>query len=115
LKLRYTPRAAAELGEILDYIAARSPQGQRRVMARLQFITRLIVEQPYSGKRTSLRGGRVRRVMATPYPFLVFYEVGDDEIVVISVRHAARDPASMPGESDVRSTIGSVPDAKPDD
>jgi toxin ParE1/3/4 len=100
LKLRYTPRAAAELGEILDYLAARSPRGQRRVMVRLQFITKLVAALPYSGRRTSLRGGRVRRLAATPFPYVVFYEVGDDEIIVIGVRHGARDPASMPGEGE---------------
>jgi hypothetical protein len=30
LKLRYTRRAAAELGEVLAYIDERSPQGARR-------------------------------------------------------------------------------------
>jgi toxin ParE1/3/4 len=100
LRLRYTPRAAAELDEILEYIAARSPQGQRRVMARLNFVAKLLSAQPFSGRRTSLRGGRVRRLAATPFPYVVFYEIGDDEIVVIGIRHSARDPASMPGEGE---------------
>jgi len=32
----------------------------------------------------------------TPYPYLVFYEVGDGEIVVHAVRHGARDPSGSP-------------------
>jgi hypothetical protein len=32
-----------------------------------------------------------------PYPYVVFYEVKDDEVVVVGVRHGARDPGSMPG------------------
>jgi toxin ParE1/3/4 len=33
----------------------------------------------------------------TPCPYLVFYEVTQAEIIVHAVRHAARDPSSMPG------------------
>jgi hypothetical protein len=32
----------------------------------------------------------------TPYPFLVFYEVTKDEIVIHAIRHAARDPSDTP-------------------
>jgi toxin ParE1/3/4 len=39
LKLRYTPKALAELADILAYIAERSPQGARNVQARILAIT----------------------------------------------------------------------------
>jgi hypothetical protein len=32
-----------------------------------------------------------------PIPHLIFYEVKDDEVVIVGVRHGARDPGSMPG------------------
>jgi plasmid stabilization system protein ParE len=83
------------LEEVLTYIAGRSPQGARRVHARIQVITHLLLQHPYSGRRTS--NPRLRRIAATPYPYLIFYEPTDDEIIVIAVRHGARDPASMPG------------------
>jgi plasmid stabilization system protein ParE len=35
--------------------------------------------------------------VVVPYPYLVFYEVTDEEIIVHAVRHGARDPGSMPG------------------
>ena len=38
MKLRYTLPALADLGAILDYIAAHSPQGAKRVQARIQVI-----------------------------------------------------------------------------
>lgn len=96
VRLRYTPRALIELDEILAYIAAHSPQGARRVKTLIQAITMLLSLRPHSGRRTSNR--RLRRIAATPYPFLVFYEVTDDEIIIHAVRHGARNPASMPGE-----------------
>jgi toxin ParE1/3/4 len=47
LNLRYTPKALAELADILAYIAERSPQGARNVQARIQAITSLLVQYPY--------------------------------------------------------------------
>lgn len=65
------------------------------MQARIQRLTDL-VEHPDIGQRTS--HPRLRRITATPYPYLVFYEITGDEVVVIGVRHAARDPGSMPGD-----------------
>jgi toxin ParE1/3/4 len=39
----------------------------------------------------------IRRMTITPYPYLIFYEAADDEIVIHAVRHGARDPAGNPG------------------
>ncbi|MGH9806670.1 MAG: type II toxin-antitoxin system RelE/ParE family toxin [Terriglobia bacterium] len=35
----------------------------------------------------------------TPYPYLVFYEVTESEIVIHAVRHSARDPSGMPSSA----------------
>jgi toxin ParE1/3/4 len=40
----------------------------------------------------------IRRLTALPYPFLIFYEVADDEILIHAIRHAARNPSGMPGD-----------------
>ncbi len=36
----------------------------------------------------------MRRILARPY--LIFYVVTEDEVVVVGIRHGARDPATMP-------------------
>jgi toxin ParE1/3/4 len=90
LNLRYTPKALAELADILAYIAERSPQGARSVQARIQAIADLLVQHPHSGQLTSESG--LRRIATPPYPYLVFYEVTAEEVVIIGVRHAAREP-----------------------
>ena len=41
MRLRYTLPALADLSVILDYIAVHSPQGARRVQARIQDLTDL--------------------------------------------------------------------------
>jgi toxin ParE1/3/4 len=35
----------------------------------------------------------------TPYPYLVFYEITETEIIIHAVHHAARDPSGMPGSA----------------
>jgi toxin ParE1/3/4 len=94
VKLRYTLRAAAELDEVLTYIEERSPQGARRVQTRIQVVIDLLLRHPHAGQLTSK--GRLRRMVASPYPYLIFYQAAEDEIVIHGVRHSARRPSSMP-------------------
>ncbi len=97
MKLRYTPTAAAELARVLDDIAEHSPQGARRVQSRIQKTISLLLDHPYSGHPTSNQ--TLRRIVVRPYPYLLFYRATDDEVVIIGVRHGARDPSTMPGAS----------------
>jgi toxin ParE1/3/4 len=93
--IRYTPPALADLSSILDYIAEHSPRGAKRVHARLQSIIGLLEIHPHIGVRTD--DPVIRRLTTLPYPYLVFYEVTEAEIVVHAIRHTARDPSRMPG------------------
>jgi len=95
VRLRYTPQALADLEKILDYIGVRSPQGARRVQQRIQALIDLLPAHPRIGVRTS--DPAIRRLVVIPYPYLVFYEATDAEIIIHAVRHAARNPAGMPG------------------
>ncbi len=93
MKLRYTLRGAAELDTTLATIADRSPQGARRVHTRIQAVIDLLLHHPHAGRLTSKAD--LRRVVAYPYPYLIFYRATDDEIVIHGVRHGARRPSSL--------------------
>jgi len=95
MRLRYTLPALADLEAVLDHIAAQSPQGARRVQRRIQAITELLLLHPGIGRRTD--DPAIRRMAASPYPYLIFYEAADAEIIIHAVRHAARDPSGRPG------------------
>ncbi|HEY5965590.1 MAG TPA: type II toxin-antitoxin system RelE/ParE family toxin [Xanthobacteraceae bacterium] len=95
MRLRYTRPALADLDSILDFVAVRSPQGAARVHARVQAVIGLLLSHPRIGAQTE--DETVRRIPATPYPYLIFYEITGDEIVIHAVRHGARDPSGMPG------------------
>lgn len=94
MRVRYTLPALADLDTILDYIAERSPQGARNVHARIHAVLELLQTYPYIG--TPTRDLSIRRMTTTPYPYLIFYEVAGEDLIVHAVRHGARDPSSMP-------------------
>jgi toxin ParE1/3/4 len=97
VRLRYTLPALAELDAVLNHIAGRSPQGVRRIQTRMKAIIDLLLLHPNIGRRTN--DPSIRRMTVSPYPYLIFYEVTETEIVIHAVRHGARDPSSMPGAS----------------
>jgi plasmid stabilization system protein ParE len=97
MRLRYTRPALADLDSVLEYIAARSPQGAQRVHVRIAVVTNLLLTRPLIGVQTE--DPTIRRVNTAPYPYLIFYEATDDEIIIHAVRHGARDSSSMPGST----------------
>ena len=65
MRLRYTRPALADLDGILDYIAARSPQGAQRVQQRLRNVVELLTTDPHIGRKTS--NPVIRRLVVSPY------------------------------------------------
>ena len=98
MRLRYTRPALADLADILDHIAVESPSAARKVARRIKAITDLLLRHPEVGRLTDEEG--IRRIDVRPFPYLIFYEHLDDEIIIHAVRHGARDPAGMPGSGD---------------
>jgi addiction module RelE/StbE family toxin len=94
MRLRYTLPALADLESILDYVSERAPQGAARIHARIRGITDLLMRHPLAGAVTEEPS--IRRMTTTPYPYLIFYEVADDEVIIHAVRHSARDPSDNP-------------------
>jgi plasmid stabilization system protein ParE len=83
-RLRYTRPARVDLEAVLDYNAARSPQGARRVQASIQGVIELLTLYPFIGTRTN--DPAIRRMTTSPYPYLIFYEVTGAELIVHAVR-----------------------------
>ena len=94
MRLRYTRPALADLATILDYIKGHSPQGAVRVHARIDAVINLLLSHPRIGIQTD--DSTIRRINASPYPYLIFYEIAGDDIIIHAVRHGARNPTGMP-------------------
>ncbi len=97
MRLRYTLPALADLQATLDYIAAHSPRGAHRIRARIKAVTDLLLQHPHIGRRTD--DPTIRRMPTTPYPYLIFYEVTETEVIIHAIRHGSRDPSHMPGSA----------------
>jgi toxin ParE1/3/4 len=97
VKLRYSKRALEQIDKTLEHVAERSPSGAARIEARISAMLALVQIQPHAGVKTRLSG--VRRIFLTPYPYLIDYHAGEDEIVVLRFRHTSRNPSSVPGRA----------------
>ncbi|MEQ1952276.1 type II toxin-antitoxin system RelE/ParE family toxin [Mesorhizobium sp. CN2-181] len=97
VRVRYTTVALADLRELASYLDPRSQQGARRVRERIKALIDQLPEQAFVGRRTD--DPTIRRLTTPPFPYLIFYEVTDTEIIIHAIRHGARDPSSMPRQS----------------
>ncbi|WP_247517539.1 type II toxin-antitoxin system RelE/ParE family toxin [Bradyrhizobium sp. 190] len=88
MKVRYTRRALRQLAAILDYIDARSPQGDN-VKQRLQAVISLLADHPNSGRLTNK--GYIPPRCGAAISLCDFLPTGRDGNI-LGVRHAARRP-----------------------
>lgn len=90
MRLRFTPQAVRELGEIADYIRERSPAAAGRVRAAILKSLQNLRTSPHMGRRQTVEG--VRKIVTRRYPYLVYYRVDADarEVVVLSILHPSR-------------------------
>ena len=89
MKVRFTRRATAQLDAIFDYIAKDNPAAAAAVVGRVE--DRAADSYfPYSGKPSGEEG--IRMVIATPYPYLIYYHVNTkrSEMQILRIRHGAR-------------------------
>lgn len=92
MKVRFTKPALAELDSIFAYIHQHNPIAAGQVVTRVREITSQLGRFPNMGQRKYKPG--VRMITVRRYPYLIFYTVDNenDEVLILSVRHAARRP-----------------------
>jgi plasmid stabilization system protein ParE len=88
MKVRYTATAAADLDDILSYLAGRNPKAAADVLASIEATVSRIAKFPNSAQATDEPG--VRMPPAGRFPYLVFYTLTEDEVWIIRVLHGAR-------------------------
>ena len=94
MKFRLAPSAISEVEAILQHLMEESPAGATAVAARLDQVFRAIESFPDAGRRTGRKSMRCRNTH--PYPYLIFYKTSSSLTEIVSVRHGARNPRSMP-------------------
>src|SRR5450755_567440 len=78
LLIELTPEEEADLIEAQAEMARGEFASEAEVEARIAAIVVLLQIQPRAGLITRVSG--VRRIFLTPYPYLIDYYAGDDEI-----------------------------------
>jgi toxin ParE1/3/4 len=94
VKVRFSPRAAADIDDIIRYIEERSPAGARSVAQGIHTAVQFIGERPEAAERTD--NPQVRVKLVRRYPYRIFYTIADDAIIILHVRHTSRRPWKVP-------------------
>jgi toxin ParE1/3/4 len=90
MKVRFAPRAHADLRNIGDYIGERNPVAAQRVMDDIGAALHILERSPNVGRRQSR--GPFRKLVTNKYRYLIFYSVNDvaKEVIVTTIQHPAR-------------------------
>jgi toxin ParE1/3/4 len=89
MKVRYSKLALAELDAILSDLAAKNPIAAHRFHDRIRQVGERIGRFPSGFQEVAERPG-VRRVPLVRYPYIIFYKMFADEVIVLRVIHGAR-------------------------
>ena len=89
LRVSLHARARTDLRAIHDYLLLHAnPHSAERVRAHLLQRMEQLSDLPLIGQATNRAGVRVLK--ATRYPYRVYYSVRANEVVILHVRHTAR-------------------------
>ncbi len=86
----YAPRALRDLQAITAYLAERSPSATANVLAGLKSSINTLSYFPKIGRLVDEAGHR--RMPVPRYPYLIFYRVVEDELVILHIRRTSRRP-----------------------
>lgn len=96
MKIRYTRRALVDLRLISEYIRQHVPQGADRARAIIQDQLARLETHPNLGRATAKRDIRILTI--TQLPYVVYYQIDEDAVLILHVRHQRRapfDPATL--------------------
>jgi toxin ParE1/3/4 len=84
----YAPRALRDLTAIATYLTERNPAGAANVLAAIKSSIDTLSFFPQIGRLVDDAGHR--RVPVVRYPYVIFYRIDGDDILVLHIRHTSR-------------------------
>jgi toxin ParE1/3/4 len=90
MRIRYTPRAFADLDVIRTYISQHNPAAAGRVIALIEKVVVRLGDFPESGQRTDDLDAWI--VFSARYPYRIYYRIAAGEVLILHIRHSARQP-----------------------
>lgn len=94
MKVRYRALALADLESIFQFLNERSPIGANNVLRAIHEAIGEIAAHPFAAPGTSDPDLRVK--ILGRYRYKIFYNVQNDTIEIIHIRHAAHRPWISP-------------------
>jgi toxin ParE1/3/4 len=89
VKLRYAPRAHADIDGIYEYIARHNKRAATAVARQIRLTSQLLAAYPGLGRETDIPDVRVFPIAR--YPYLVYHRLRGNELIVIHIRDGRRD------------------------
>ncbi|MBX9911728.1 MAG: type II toxin-antitoxin system RelE/ParE family toxin [Beijerinckiaceae bacterium] len=89
MKLRWTPRALAEIDAIFAYVAANDRNVAERLTFEIEVRVARLADFPDMGRPGRVEGTREFVVTGTPY--LIPYRVRDGHVEILAALHASRE------------------------
>jgi len=90
MRVRYSRLASKDLISILSELAAKNLSAPRRFEARIRQLSERLGQYPNSFEEVADRPG-IRRAPLQRYPYLLFYEVVADEVIILRIMHGSRE------------------------
>ena len=87
MRIVWTDDAVGNVEAIVTYVSAFNPAAAQRLAERLVAVADSLAEFPNRGRDV----GEGRREMTTVWPYILRYRVRDDAVIILRVRHGARD------------------------
>lgn len=87
-RIIWTDEAVTNLDAIVSYVAVFNPAAAAKLAERLVALADSLAEFSYRGRDA----GDGRREMTTVWPYILRYRVRDDAVVILRIRHGAREP-----------------------
>ena len=87
LRIVWTDDAVGNLEAIVTYVETFNPAAAQRLAERLVLLADSLTHSPRRGRDA----GEGRREMTTVWPYILRYRVEDERVIILRIRHGARD------------------------
>jgi plasmid stabilization system protein ParE len=86
VRLEFKSEAEEDLARIFEFNIGRSERWAQRVEDRLLDRCEALLDTPHLGRRAE--GADMRRLSATDIQYVIDYELADDLVVIMRIRHS---------------------------
>jgi plasmid stabilization system protein ParE len=86
----YAPRALRDLESIAAFLTKHSPTGARNVLSAIKSSIDSLTFFPQIG--LVIDDADHRRMPVIRYPYVIFYRIAGDDLLILHIRHTSRRP-----------------------